>query len=521
MGTISSKNDCQPTTISADYQKKEEYLHRIHDSEKKMGYSRAINNTEVPASRPPIIEKNVFSRNSLIIEEAFASTQPFELKDIHLTRKSFESDRLLTRSSLTTEDTLTSRSCISENTFTDTSETKAALDPPRDLYHSLSFPAANQEDCAGTYRNQESDEKVCISSTESCRTPETSISSFSSTPQSQNESIHDKRGCLYSNCKITSICTLVRNKTKHTLYENIDHVQSNINRNDIRPLPPFSSPDKPAANTESKRLVSHTYTDFSLQLPTLVQRNGRGSCSSQFPEKLYSMLDQADHEGFADVLSWKIHGRAFRVYKQDKFVNTILKKHFKQSKWTSFQRQLNIYGFKRLTRGSDMGCYYHECFLRGIPELCSSIKRMEVKGTESRALINPSEEPNFYTMSYVGQKKQDIDMHHPRHYNNKKKDKLNVGVTHGRKRKNFFFKSENNLTETSSIKRLFKSSSNEEIKKKNSKSSEMIEKSSKLDLWTNCQTLFRVSSAHDIDGYSNSTNHIDAVEEILNNTLAE
>ena len=63
---------------------------------------------------------------------------------------------------------------------------------------------------------------------------------------------------------------------------------------------------------------------------------------------------------------------------------------------TSFQRQLNLYGFQRITKGPDKDAYYHELFLRGRKDLVASIPRIKVKGTKVRAKANVAEEPNFY-----------------------------------------------------------------------------------------------------------------------------
>ena len=63
--------------------------------------------------------------------------------------------------------------------------------------------------------------------------------------------------------------------------------------------------------------------------------------------------------------------------------------------------QLNLYGFNRLTAGSDKGAYYHDFFIRGQRALCRGMVRQKIKGTKVRRTLSPEEEPNFYTMSNV------------------------------------------------------------------------------------------------------------------------
>jgi HSF-type DNA-binding len=72
---------------------------------------------------------------------------------------------------------------------------------------------------------------------------------------------------------------------------------------------------------------------------------------------------------------------------------------FKQTKLTSFQRQLNLYGFRRLTQGVDAGAYYHEMFLRVRPGLCLRMTRQKVKGTGHKQPADVRTEPNFYHMN--------------------------------------------------------------------------------------------------------------------------
>jgi HSF-type DNA-binding len=78
-------------------------------------------------------------------------------------------------------------------------------------------------------------------------------------------------------------------------------------------------------------------------------------------------------------------------------------RYFNQSKLTSFQRQLNLYGFNRLTQGRDRGGYYHEYFLRGKPSLSMRMTRVKVKGIGIKAISTPDQEPNFYALPPVTQ----------------------------------------------------------------------------------------------------------------------
>mmetsp|Transcript_2006 Transcript_2006/g.4056 ORF Transcript_2006/g.4056 Transcript_2006/m.4056 type:complete len:849 (-) Transcript_2006:92-2638(-) len=152
-----------------------------------------------------------------------------------------------------------------------------------------------------------------------------------------------------------------------------------------------------------KKLVNHEYRDFSNARcrDTYRKRLGRGH-AIQFPERFHAMLEETSSDAsLASIVSWKAHGRAFCVYDLENFVKFLIPVHFKQNKWSSFQRQLNIYGFKRLTQGRDSGCYYHESFLRGMPDLCSNLQRFNIKGNGTKATSNPNDEPDFYRMPIV------------------------------------------------------------------------------------------------------------------------
>ena len=64
------------------------------------------------------------------------------------------------------------------------------------------------------------------------------------------------------------------------------------------------------------------------------------------------MLEVTEREGLADVVSFFSHGRAFAIHKPRRFVQEIMPRFFRQTRLTSFQRQLNLYG--KRTRKFDL-----------------------------------------------------------------------------------------------------------------------------------------------------------------------
>jgi hypothetical protein len=72
----------------------------------------------------------------------------------------------------------------------------------------------------------------------------------------------------------------------------------------------------------------------------------------------------------SEIISWEEMGKGFKIYQPKEFNELILPRYAKrQTIYRSFQRQLNIYGFKMNKRS---GIYHHEYFTRG--DLHSLIK---------------------------------------------------------------------------------------------------------------------------------------------------
>lgn len=105
-----------------------------------------------------------------------------------------------------------------------------------------------------------------------------------------------------------------------------------------------------------------------------------------FPWKLHRILDDADAKGFNDIISWVPSENGFKVHKTKQFDEEIMPKYFDKTKYKSFQRQLNMWGFDRVGQGPYKGAYLHDCFIRGQPKLCENMQRTKIKGIHSKKL---------------------------------------------------------------------------------------------------------------------------------------
>lgn len=83
-----------------------------------------------------------------------------------------------------------------------------------------------------------------------------------------------------------------------------------------------------------------------------------------FPAKLYQMLQDVEAQNLEWIVSWSSDGLSFRVHFPNNFVKAIMPFYFRQTKYKSFQRQLHLYGFERISSGFSKGGYYHNKFRR-------------------------------------------------------------------------------------------------------------------------------------------------------------
>jgi hypothetical protein len=93
------------------------------------------------------------------------------------------------------------------------------------------------------------------------------------------------------------------------------------------------------------------------------------------------MLEEMSKKvGTNSIVSWQPHGKAFRVHQVDVFARTVMPRYFKQTQYRSFQRQLHIYGFLRISKGLDRGAYAHPIFIRDKKSLSLRMSCIKIKG---------------------------------------------------------------------------------------------------------------------------------------------
>jgi chemotaxis protein histidine kinase CheA len=118
--------------------------------------------------------------------------------------------------------------------------------------------------------------------------------------------------------------------------------------------------------------------DFDERGPNNTMRTSAGRRLT-FPEKLMELLNSEDCQ---ESMCWLPNGNAFALH-PTLFMKVILPKHFEGTKFESFTRKLNRWGFKRIAgedAPEDTFAYSHHLFKRDYSELCRGMsggKKME------------------------------------------------------------------------------------------------------------------------------------------------
>eukprot|EP00037_Helgoeca_nana_P010541 m.93000 g.93000 ORF g.93000 m.93000 type:complete len:379 (+) comp20263_c0_seq1:51-1187(+) len=110
-----------------------------------------------------------------------------------------------------------------------------------------------------------------------------------------------------------------------------------------------------------------------------------------FVNKLLAMVEDKTNSALID---WAPRGETFIVTDADRLAEVELPKYFKHSNFTSLVRQLNMYGFHKVTSAGGVKTvareepqiweFIHPCVQRGRPELLVHVRRKENASTKKR-----------------------------------------------------------------------------------------------------------------------------------------
>jgi heat shock transcription factor len=88
---------------------------------------------------------------------------------------------------------------------------------------------------------------------------------------------------------------------------------------------------------------------------TQLQRNSK---NPKVPTFIHKLLDILKDESNTEMVSWDAEGRSFSIHNLRHFENLVLPKYFRHSRFSSFVRQLNMYGFHKVKTQSGSSCSF-------------------------------------------------------------------------------------------------------------------------------------------------------------------
>lgn len=156
-------------------------------------------------------------------------------------------------------------------------------------------------------------------------------------------------------------------------------------------LNPIATPGSNATFSSNSGVKRGAGVDVKGPTPEVAQQ-------LRFPWKLHLLLERCEYEHQQKLaaaaaegtspnrvpdmpISWLPTGKAFKVHDKERFVKEVMPSFFGTQSFKTFQRNLNLWGFTRVSKGPHKDVCSHPLFLKGFPAVCQSMKRIVLKGT--------------------------------------------------------------------------------------------------------------------------------------------
>ncbi|KAI9010903.1 HSF-type DNA-binding-domain-containing protein [Phycomyces nitens] len=133
------------------------------------------------------------------------------------------------------------------------------------------------------------------------------------------------------------------------------------------------------------------------------------SHTNTFVHKLYNMVIDSQYQ---HLIAWSYTGSSFIVCNIMEFSRDVLPKHFKHNNFSSFVRQLNMYGFHKVNKSprghrtlaeNQIWEFSHPKFLRDRADLLDDIKRKSMESATDNTRRDTGDLSTHVTMMQVTQ----------------------------------------------------------------------------------------------------------------------
>lgn len=153
---------------------------------------------------------------------------------------------------------------------------------------------------------------------------------------------------------------------------------------------------------------------------TLLNNMANSRQLETFPQKLRRILDDAERECADDIISYCPAstefgaGPGFEIHDTSRFEKELLPRYFKTTRYTSFLRNMNMYGFSMHRRlhmiPTASTFFHHKLFLKDQPELSGKIKRQKVAVPTGSKGDAPTNQHHASQLLTAALKKQNTDL---------------------------------------------------------------------------------------------------------------